>query len=121
MMTSASKPHTPVNRINQRRSRRKPPKGSTRVRAYRNSMGLGPNIGLGVLDVSEIGVRLILKEALPVHQEFEIHFETVAGSKSVKVIAKVIWIVAMADGNYCVGAQLGKPLNYVDFQDFARV
>src|SRR5689334_14499338 len=118
MMTTASK--TPT-RTNQRRSRRKPPKGSTRVRAYRNALGLGPNIGVGVLDVSETGVRLVLKEALPVHQEFEIHLETVAGSKSVKVLAKVVWTVEMADGNHCVGAQLAKQLNYADFQGFARV
>mgnify|MGYP001016168403 CR=1 FL=1 len=42
-----------VTRSNTRRARRQQPKGSTRVRAYRNPLGLGANIAIALLDLSE--------------------------------------------------------------------
>jgi hypothetical protein len=111
----------PITRSNKRRSRRQSPKGSTRVRAYRNALGLGPNISAGVLDVSETGVRLLLKETLPIGQEFEVILESVAGSGFVKVIAKVIWVVKTADGQFCTGSEFTKSLSYANLQKLARV
>lgn len=108
----------PPPRPNKRRSRRQAPKGSTKVRAYRNAMGLGPNIAAGVLDLSETGVRLLLKEELTKGKEFEVVLESV--SKSIKVIAEVMWTVPTADGQFCTGARFGKTLSFADLSHVSR-
>jgi hypothetical protein len=113
---------TPPNgvRRNQRRTRRQPPKSSTRARAYKNALGLGTNIAAGVLDVSEAGARLLLKEELPVGHEFEVILES-PGSRSVKVLARVVWSVPAADGTFVVGTVFQARLSYPDLHALARV
>ncbi len=109
-----------IPRKNQRRCHRKVPKGSTRVRACNNTLGLGKNIALTVLDISETGIRLLLRQPLKVGKEFEIILEG-PGTHEVKLIAKVIWTVETADGEYCVGACFGKPIGYSDLQSLSRM
>lgn len=108
---------TPARR-NQRRCRRQAPRGSTRVCAYRNPLGLGPNIALAILDVSEEGIRLLMQE-LPAGKEFEINLEGVA-RKAVKVLAEIAWSVPTADGKFVVGARFQKSLPYVELQAISK-
>ena len=107
-------------RKNQRRSRRQAPKSTTKARAVKNSLGLGGNIAVGVLDVSEMGIRLILKENLPKGHEFEVTLESIS-SRPVKCLARIVWSVAMADGNFCVGAAFSKNMNYTDLAALTRL
>jgi hypothetical protein len=116
--TNASPP-SGVSRRNLRRCRRQAPKGSTRVKAYRNGLGLGRPISDGVLDISEVGARLLLTVELPVGAEFLIEFES-AASRLVKMLANVMWIVAAADGRFVVGVRFQKALPYVDLHALAR-
>ncbi len=109
----------PATRANLRRSRRQSPKGSTKSRAYGNALGLGPNIAVSLLDVSETGIRLVLKEPLKDKAEFMVELESV-GTRSVKVLARVIWMLPLADGNTCVGAEFAKNLLYSDLLALAR-
>jgi hypothetical protein len=83
------------------------------VKATRNALGLGPNIAVSILDLSETGVRLLLKEEMKPNHEFEVVLET-AGNRSVKLVASVIWCVASADGRFCVGAHFTKSISYAD-------
>ncbi|MBY0232505.1 MAG: PilZ domain-containing protein [Gemmataceae bacterium] len=106
-------------RSNTRRSRRQAAKGSTRVRAYRNALGLGPNIGVRALDVSETGVRLVLKEALPVGQEFEVEIEGPA-MKPFKAAATVRWTVKAEDGTFLVGASFDRSVGYAHLSALVR-
>src|SRR5438445_3513930 len=91
-----------TTRSNSRRSRRAAPKGSTKARAYKGPMGLGPNLAVAILDVSETGIRLVLKNDLPKGQEIECNLDNVS-ARPIKVIADVLWSLPMADGNFCVG------------------
>ena len=109
----------PAARRNQRRCRRQTPKSSTRVKAYRNGLGLGANISAGVLDVSEVGARLLLTMSLPVGAEFLIEFQS-AASRLVKMLANVMWSVEAADGRFVVGVRFQKPIPYVDLHALAR-
>ncbi len=119
MTTTQKPPSSPAPRQNTRRSRRQPPKGSTKFRAFRNAMGLGPNIAVSILDVSETGIRLVLKEELRQQTEFMIEFEPV-GARPIKVAARVVWTLPLADGNTCVGAAFAKNLAYADLLALAR-
>jgi hypothetical protein len=110
---------TSPSRQNLRRVRRLPSKGSTKVKAYRNALGLGPNIAVRPLDISEHGVRLVLKEELPTNHEFEIVLE---GStlQPFKCLANVVWCIKAEDGTHLVGASLQKHVPYVLLSAMAR-
>ncbi len=105
---------------NQRAAPRRIPKGSTKAIAYKNWLGVGSNIALAVLDVSESGIRLMLKDNMSVGQQFEVSLHGI-GSKMVKMIAEVVWSVKAADGTFIVGAKFQKPLTYSDLHLFARL
>jgi hypothetical protein len=103
-------------KANRRRSPRKQPKRSTKVRCVPNRHGLGDNVAVQVLDVSETGVRLILRQAATVGQEVEVVLEATTDRRPHKLVAQVIWCVPTADGTYCVGAHFEKPLPYAALQ-----
>jgi hypothetical protein len=115
---STATPFAP-SRPNQRRSRRQSAKSSTKVRAYKNTLGLGKNIAVTVLDVSEAGVRLVLKEDLPIGHDFEVNLESVC-YRPVKITAQVVWCMALADGNFVVGARFHKSITWTDLAALAR-
>jgi hypothetical protein len=102
-----------------RSSRRKPPKGTTKVRAYRGALGLGANLAVALLDVSETGARLLLKADLPKDAEIEVHLDNIV-HRPVKALANVVWSVATADGKYCVGARFQKLFPYPDLLSLSR-
>src|SRR4051812_48261400 len=106
-------------RPNKRRGRRQPAKTSTKVRAYRNAQGLGPNIALRVLDLSETGVRILVKEEMQVGQEFQLSFEG-PGARPVKVIGNVCWCMQDGPGTFSVGAGFQKSIPYADLMTLSR-
>jgi hypothetical protein len=49
---------------NRRASRRLRPRGKVKVTCRKGTLDLGPNVAVGLLDVSETGCRVMLREAL---------------------------------------------------------
>src|SRR5205807_5017007 len=49
---------------NHRRTRRRRPKNHTKVTCHKGPFGLGPNVAVSMLDVSEAGIRLVVKVPL---------------------------------------------------------
>jgi hypothetical protein len=117
---SDTQPNEPKARVNQRNSRRQKPKVTTRAVALPNRFGMGSNIAVAVLDVSESGVRLKLKQDLPIGHEFEVKLENIA-SKGVKTTARVVWSVPAADGTFVIGARFTTAVNYGDLHVIALV
>jgi hypothetical protein len=105
---------------NRRTSCRRTPKGGTKVRCFKGLMGLGENVALSLLDVSEAGACLVVKGELPVGQEVEVHFEGPAQRRPAKAPAVVIWAVA-ADRGWCVGLRFERRLPYADLHPLARI
>ena len=105
---------------NRRVSRRLVPRKGTKVTCQKGSLGLGPNLAVGVLDISESGVRLLLKAPLDVHQDVEVNLLGPGKGRPFKVLADVIWCVAAADGTFCVGARFQKALRFFDLQALCR-
>jgi hypothetical protein len=103
----------------QRSTRRRRPRGSTKVACHAGSFGLGPNLAVRVLDVSEAGIRLLVQAALRPGQEIEVSLEGVAHCRPVRASARVVWAVEAADGTYCVGAKFERTLSYADLQHLA--
>ena len=117
MTDTASPAPVPIatTKPNKRRSRRSASKTSTCLRIYRTAMGLGPNIASSLLDLSETGLRVVLKEAVTVGQEVEVNLERVTGQTS-KSSANVVWVIPATDGTFVVGLRLQKTLEYSDLQ-----
>src|SRR5689334_15898842 len=105
---------------NRRRCRRLKPKSSTKASCFRGVMGLGKNLAVTLLDLSEEGVRLLLKEPLPVGQEVEVHLDSLQHRRPLKVSGQVVWSVPAADGSCCVGVQFSKSVRYADVTSLAR-
>jgi len=106
---------------NRRRARRQQAKHSTKVNCTKGSMGLGTNLALGILDMSETGIRLLLKQQLGPNQEIEVNLESLNHRRPLKVLGRVVWCVAAADGTYCAGVEFHRALGYIDYQALVKV
>ena len=115
----SQQPDQPATRRNKRCCRRQIPKRSAKALAYRNALGLGPNVATGILDVSEFGARLLLVEQLRVGQEFEVALETL-GTRPIKRLAVVVWSIEAADGRFVTGVRFEKSLSYAELLALSR-
>ena len=106
---------------NRRLSRRKSPKGEVEVLCQKGRYGLGPNLALAVLDVSEAGIRLLLTAPLEHGQEFTLILSTPGRGRPLKAVARAVWSVETAAGTYCVGGSFERRLSFVDLVGLATV
>lgn len=97
---------------NRRGASRLKPKATSKVVCMTGKFGMGPNVAVSLLDVAELGIRLVLKTAVPVGSEVEVGLEAPGDRRPTTVPGEVVWCVALADGNHCIGVRLRKPLPY---------
>lgn len=103
---------TQVAAKNRRSAPRRSPKNSTRVLCRKGALGLGANMAVSVLDVSETGIRLLVKAGFKEKQEIEVLLSGAGQTQHATLLANVVWCVPAADGNFCIGARFQKPLPY---------
>src|SRR4051794_24132172 len=96
---------------NRRLARRFVPKRSTRVVCLKGRWGLGRSVADGVLDLSESGVRLRLKEPLIPGQEVEVSLEGAQVPRPVRMEAVVMWCIAL-DDSHLAGVRFEKLLPF---------
>jgi hypothetical protein len=113
-MSSSTRPQT-----NRRLSRRQLPKGGTEVTCLKGSLGLGVSLALAVLDLSETGIRLVLKTPLEKKQEIEVSLTKPGSGRPFKVAADVMWSQPTAEG-YRIGARFRRRLSYAELQELCR-
>ncbi len=101
-----------VRNENRRNSPRRQPKRSSRALCVTGKFGFGPNVAVSLLDVSESGIRLVLKTALPRGHDVEVGLEAIGDHKPTRINGEVIWCVPMSDGNFCLGIRFDKPLKW---------
>jgi hypothetical protein len=112
---------SPVEKPNRRAARRRAPKGCTRLVCHKGLMGLGADLAVALLDVSEYGARVLVQAALAKGQEIEIELESLAHSRPLKRLANVTWCVPTIHGSWCAGVRFQKILTYADLHGVARV
>lgn len=100
---------------NGRGSLRRAPRGRIKIQCRKGGLDLGPNLALSVLDLSETGIRLMLRESLRLGQEVSITLEGVGSVLPVKRLGKIVWSVPSTDGHFCTGVSLDKRLEYRQF------
>jgi hypothetical protein len=115
-MTPVSQPTAP--RVNRRASRRSPLRGTVRVEC-RTGLGLGPDLVKFPLDISETGVRLVLKADLAEGQEVEV---LISGghARPMKRTARVIWSVPTENNCHVVGLRFDGCLPFGDLQGMTK-
>lgn len=108
------------NTRNRRAARRRSSKGSTRLFCYRGPMGLGPNLGLSAIEISETGACLLVKAAFTKGEEMEVNLEGMVHRRPIRKMARVVWVVQAGPDCWRVGVQFQGSLRYAELNDLAR-
>jgi hypothetical protein len=120
--TSPTPAQAPSRRQSNRRAAlRRAARGGSRVACRKGVLGLGPNIAVALLDVSETGVRLLVKEALKPRQEVEVCLLAPGHVREFKHAGQIVWTVPAADGNHAVGIAFDRQLPYSAVLDLGRL
>ena len=83
-------------------------------------MGLGANLALAMLDLSEDGAALLLKEPLQNGEEVQLEFSRAARYWHCCIPAEAVWCILAADDNYCAGLRFSRRLAYRDVQEMVE-
>lgn len=103
-----------------RNSPRRQPRASVRAYLRLGGLDLGPDLALRLLDLSEGGAGLLVKEAVEVGKEVSVGVEGQTHPRPVVRVANVVWCKAAPDGGYAVGVAFQKGLPYRDFIDLTQ-
>jgi hypothetical protein len=106
---SQQPPHT----TERRGFARKRAKGA-RCRCRKGMMGLGPDLALALLDLSQTGALLLLKVPLELKQPVAVELFSTAYPKPVSVDARVARCTPTPEGTYLVGVRFERNLSYAD-------
>ena len=112
----------PAPAVNRRGGRRLTPRSNTSVACRPNVMDVGPNVTVAVIDLSDSGVQLRVKGALPVGQVAVLTLGGSYNGKSVRRTARVRWCAPVAaDGTARVGFAFDSPVGYAELTHFVRL
>lgn len=106
-----------------RLKRRKGARPSLKLTVRRGVMGLGPDISLGITNLTEDGIGFRCRDELARGEEVEIILTKPGQNRTLKMIADICWCseltaVGNADPTYMVGARLRKRIAYADLTTF---
>jgi PilZ domain len=101
---------------NRRAFLRRPAKLKVKVTCRKGSFDTGPNLAKSVLDISESGIRMVIKDPMKAGQDVSITLEGMMQMRPVKRTGKIIWCVQTTEGDYCIGVLLEKYLPYQDIR-----
>jgi hypothetical protein len=114
-------PESAEGRPNRRTTLRRSPKTSTRSAYFDGPLGLGANVSLRILDVSEIGACLHIKIECKPGRAVELNLESPSHSRPIKLPAMVVWSMAAAEGGWCVGVRFDKRMSFSELHTLARM
>jgi hypothetical protein len=107
-------------RVNRRASRRSALRGTIKVECRKGSLGLGPNLVLYPLDISETGVRVVLKVELKRGQEVEVLLTGGGSPRPMKKRATVIWSLPTEADAYVTGIRFDGYVPFAELQGITR-
>lgn len=99
---------------------RRPARHGTRVELRRGRMGMGPDLSVGVVDISQEGVRIRLKTAVCPGEQVEVALWPPGGLRSVRGPAVVCWCRPAADGTAQAGVRFRVRLTANDLNKLAE-
>lgn len=99
---------------NRRGMVRKPPRGKVVVECRKGAMGLGPNMGLSLWDVSQTGACVVTKPGVKVKDEVELVISTTGLPRPIKMLGDVVWVDELDKERQSVGIRFHKPLGFAE-------
>ena len=91
-----------------------------RVVLRAGTLGLGPNLATGLVDLSEDGLCVLTKSPLKVGSEAEVCLDKAGSQKPLKFVAEVRWCNGDEATGYRVGLRLRHRLQYFQLADFVQ-
>lgn len=95
--------------VNRRAFSRKPTNGKVTITCHKGTAELGPDLAISLGDVSESGLRLLVKESLKTWQEVTIGLTGSGERQPTQLAGTVVWSEP-ANGAYLIGVHLAKRL-----------
>jgi PilZ domain len=102
-----------------RAARRRLAKSGARVEVRRGPLGMGPNLAVGLVELSQTGARVRLKTAIQPGVEVEVALWPPAGVRSVRGPAEVRWCRPVRDGTFLAGLRLRRTITNGDLRHLA--
>src|SRR5262249_15598061 len=102
--------------MNRRNSIRLTLRSSVKIECRKGTVGFGTNLVVEPVNLSETGVRLVLKTEFSTGQEVEIIFQ--GQGPPVKRVGKVRVSVPRTDGTFETGIDFDSNLSYSDYHNF---
>jgi hypothetical protein len=96
-----------------RRQIRRRPRNVADVVCRKGNLGVGPNLAIRILDVTEEGIRLLVKQPIAPGEETEVNFTPLGCNREVSCEMIAIWCCSQ-DGHFAVAGKFRKPLKYED-------
>jgi PilZ domain len=112
---------TTASLANRRRARRCTVSGHAKIECRKGAYGLGRNLAVTTLDLSETGARLIVQAAVAPGEAVELLLSGPGVPKPFRRPGKVVWSVLLPDGSHAIGVALDRHLTYGDLQRLAKV
>jgi hypothetical protein len=103
---------------NRRAFMRRRPRGKVKVSCFKGELDLGKNLAMGVADISESGILLLLTACLDKGQAVTLYLEGSGHTRPIKVHGKVAWCVPMEKDIFRAGVQLD---GYLRYQEIMKI
>lgn len=103
-----------------RAARRRLARSGVRAELRRGILGMGPNLAVGLVELSETGARLRLKTTVQAGEEVEVALWPPVGLRSLRGPATVRWGRPARDGTYLVGVRFRRRLAASDMAHLAE-
>jgi hypothetical protein len=107
-------------RQERRLTRRRAARGGARAEVRRGDLGLGPDVAVALVDVSEDGVGIRTKVEVQVDDGVTVGLGRPGGGKLLVAQGIVRWCRPEPDGRFRVGLALRRRLTHADLMDLAR-
>jgi hypothetical protein len=117
---TVSDPVPQPSQPNHRISRRRPVTRRVGVILRKGALGLGPNLALNLIDVSEDGLGVRIKSALAAGDEVEVELSPPGVRKPYKRVGEVRWCRKADDETFLIGVRLQKRLTFTELNELAH-
>lgn len=99
--------------------RRRPLKKGVSLTIRKGTMGLGPNLSIGGIELSDDGIQVVIKNEVRKGDEIEVGLTGIGRSKPMVLIADVRWCRPVEDSEtFLVGLKLRRRLSHQDMSLF---
>lgn len=99
---------------------KRPPRHGAQLEFRRGSSGLGPNLGLELVDVSEDGLCAHVKESVPPGAEVEVAVGRPLGGKLHRRYGRVRWCRRAWGAGFLIEVVFGRRLTLVELNEVAH-